>query len=384
VSTVEIPFFSQRAAFARQWPRIEQLLDEAIEVGQFIAGPLTIRLEAALAEWTGARHVLAVASGTDALVLALEACGIGPGDEVLVPAYTFAATATAVAHVGARVLFVDIDPDSYAIDCDQLERVAARSPACRGVVPAHLFQHMADMRRLGEIAGRLDLQLIEDSAESIGTWQRGTHAGRFGRAGILSFFPSKTLGALGDAGAVITDDDRLAEGVAMRRAHGARLGGRPYEWELPGWNSRMDDVQASVLLARLELLEGEIARRRELAALYTQQLAPLAERVSTPRANPPHTQAAVYVYLIEADDRDALAEHLARSGVGTDVYYPRPLHRQPCFSEYVAERYPVAERAAERALALPLYPDLSDAQVERVCETIAAFYAARGRREGAA
>lgn len=378
---MKVPFFNQYASFTRQWPRIEQLLDETIDVGQFVNGPLTSRLEQALAKWTGARHVLGVASGSDALILALEACGVGAGDEVIVPVYTFVASATAIAHLGARPLFVDIDPVTYALDCEQVEQAAQRSSACRVVMPVHLFQHMADMRRVGEIAARHGLDVVEDSAEAIGMWQHGRHAGRFGRIGSLSFFPSKTLGALGDAGAVLTDDDELAESIRIRRSHGASPSGRPYVWELPGWNSHMDDIQASILLARLELLHTDITRRRALADLYGEQLAPLAEWVLTPRENPSSTQAAVYVYLVEVEDRDGLAAHLADHGVGTEVYYPRALHEQPCFADHRLrqERFPVAERVTRRALALPLYPDLSAGQVEYVCEAIASFY---GRTDG--
>lgn len=376
---LKVPFFSQDVSFTRQWPRIEQLLDDAIDVGQFINGPVTSLLEAALARWTGARHVVAVASGTDALIIALESCGIGPGDEIIVPAYTFAATATAVAHAGARPLFVDIDPDTYAIDCDQVERAVEQRPDCKGVIPVHLFQHMADMHRLGQIATQHSLLVLEDSAEAIGMWQDDTHAGRFGRAGVLSFFPSKTLGGLGDAGAVITDDDQLAENIKMRRSHGARLSGRSYVWEVQGWNSRMDDIQASVLLARLEQLEGDIARRQQLASLYSERLSPLADRVRTPRRGTVSRLAPVYVYLIEARDRDGLVKHLARNGIGTEVYYPRALHQQPCFSAYASHRFPVAEHAARHAVALPLYPDLTDAQAEYVCQTIVSFYSRKHR-----
>lgn len=380
-----VPFFSQRDAFGRQRARIEELLDRAIDAGQFVNGPVTRDFEVQLARWTGARHALGVASGTDALVLALEACGIGPGDDVVVPVYTFFASASAVVHAGARPVFADIDPDSYAIAPESAASAISRAENPSAIMPVHLFRHMADMAAIGDLAARNGLRVVEDSAEGIGMRQGGRHAGLLGEIGVLSFFPSKTLGALGDAGAVLTDDDELAHSVAMRRSHGARLDGRPYVWELRGWNSRMDDIQAAVLTARLEGLAEEMDRRRQLAALYDEGLAPLGDRVTLPRPNPASVDAAVYVYLVELDRRDELVAHLDARGIGTEVYYPRPLHLQPCFEAlgYRRGEFPVAEHAAERALALPLYPDLSDGQVEQVCAAIREFYALTPSRSGA-
>lgn len=375
---MSVPFFTQRASFERQAARIYELVDEAVDAGQFVDGPLVRRLELALQERTGARHVICVASGTDALTLALQAAGIGAGDRVIVPVYTFIASATSIVHAGARPVFAEIEAHTYGLDLDALEASAPESE-CAGVMPVHLFQHMTDMRRVCEIAERHSLTVVEDSAEGIDMWQAGRHAGRYGSAGVLSFFPTKTLGALGDAGAVVTDSDDVAASARMLRAHGQGELRPAYTWERMGWNSRMDDVQAAVLLVRLQELDRDVARRRALAVLYDQALAPLREWVRTPRPNPPDVSAPAYVYLIEAARRDELVEHLRQCGIGTEVYYPRPLHLQPCFASlgYVRGDFPVAERAAERALALPLYPDLAQARVEQVCTAIACFYHAR-------
>ncbi|WP_051871418.1 DegT/DnrJ/EryC1/StrS family aminotransferase [Streptomyces sclerotialus] len=382
-----VPFFSQAATFARLWPLVERRVNEVFDNGKFSHGRQVAELEKALAQFTGARHVIGVNSGTDALVLLLRACGIRPGDGVLVPAYSFAATATSVVLAGGRPQFVDIDPVSYAMDPAAL--AAAVSPASRFVLPAHLFHQMADMAALTTVAARHGLVLVEDSAEAIGMRQRGVHAGLHGAGGVLSFFPSKTLGALGDAGAVLTDDPGTAELVSGLRHHG-RLGRTLDDFPaistrsaLPGVNSKMDDIQAAVLLAKLTRLEADIRRRGELAAAYRERLQeiPGIRRLPEVIDRGPGSSAVFYVYLIEAERRDELVRHLTRHGIGTEVYYPIPLHLQPCFAEMGHSRgdFPNAEAASEHAVALPFHPDLSERQLDRVCGTIRAFY--RGRPE---
>lgn len=382
-----VPFFSQAETFAGLWPLIEARVNEVFDNGKFSHGRQVAELESALAAYTGARHVIGVNSGTDALVLLLRACGIRPGDGVLVPAYSFAATATSVALAGGRPQFVDIDPVTYAMDPAAL--AAAVSPTSRFVMPAHLFHQMADMAGLAGVAARHGLVLLEDSAEAIGMRQRGVHAGLHGAGGVLSFFPSKTLGALGDAGAVLTDDPGTAELVSGLRHHG-RLGRTLDDFPtistrsaLPGVNSKMDDIQAAVLLAKLTRLDADIARRGELAAAYGKRLREIPGVLRLPEVvdRGPDSSSVFYVYLIEVERRDELVEHLARQGIGTEVYYPTPLHLQPCFAEIGHSRgdFPHAEAASERAVALPFHPDLSERQLDRVCEAISAFY--RGRPE---
>ena len=382
-----VPFFSQASGFTRLWPLVEHNLQRVFDSGKFSHGAQVAEWEEALAAHTGARYAVAVNSGTDALVLLLRACGLRPGDEVLVPAYSFFATASSVVLAGGVPRFVDIDPDSYAMDPAALAE--AVTPACRFVMPAHLFHGMADMAAIGEVARSHGLTVVEDSAEAIGMRRGSWHAGLFGAGGVLSFFPSKTLGALGDAGAVLTDDPELAHAVDALRHHG-RAGRTLDDFPAiatrssrPGVNSKMDDVQAAILLARLTTLEEDIARRAALAARYTEQLRGVPGVLRLPRstARPERGDRDVfYVYLIEAERRDALVAHLDGLGIGTEVYYPVPLPHQPAFAGLGGRDrcFPHAEAASERALALPLHPDLGTEEVDRVCEAIAAFYAGRG------
>ncbi|MGQ0838221.1 DegT/DnrJ/EryC1/StrS family aminotransferase [Actinokineospora sp.] len=377
-----VPFFTQAATFAALWPAIEANLVEVVERGKYSHGPLVAEFEAALAERIGAAHVVAVNSGTDALVLLLRAAGLAPGEEVVVPAFSFVASASSVALVRARPVFADIDPLTYALDPAAAD--AAVTDRTRMILPVHLFCQLADLSGITAVAQRHALTVVEDSAEAIGMRWDGTHAGLLGAGGVLSFFPTKTLGALGDAGAVITNDDRIAELAGALRHHG-RFGhtldnfpGINTETALPGLNSKMDDFQAAVLLAKLGRLDADIARRAALARAYTERLTgcPGVRRLPTVVRREVETDPAFYVYLIEVDRRDALAAYLAVHGVTTEIYYPVPLHLQPCFADlgHRAGEFPHAEAACAHALALPLYPDLTDAQLDRVCALVRAFY----------
>lgn len=382
-----VPFFTQSRSFEQLWPVVDGHLADVLDSGVYSNGPKTAEFEAAMRAYTGARHALAVSNGTDALVLLLRAAGIGPGDEVIVPAFTFVASATSVALAGARPVFADIDPVTYALDPASVESVV--TARTRAVMPVHLFAQPADMGALGEVARRHGLRVLEDSAEGIGMRWNGVHTGLVGDGGVLSFFPTKTLGALGDAGMVLTDDDAIAEAVGALRDHGrpalppapvitaaraetARQGG------IPGTNAKMDDLQAAVLLAKLTRLDEEIRRRAELAAAYSERLrgVPGVLRVPEIVARDVPVDPVFYVYLVEVEDRDGLVAHLDAHGIGTETYYPRPLHTQPCFSSlgHRTGDFPVAEAACGRTLGLPLYPDLTTAQLERVCAVIRSFY----------
>ncbi|WP_436491867.1 DegT/DnrJ/EryC1/StrS family aminotransferase [Actinokineospora sp. HUAS TT18] len=378
-----VPFFTQAAGFAAAWPKIEANLNAVVDGGKYSHGPLVAEFEAALAEYTGAEHVVGVNSGTDALVLLLRAAGLRPGEEVVVPAFSFVATASSVMLARGRPVFVDIDPATYAMDAAAVPAVVTERT--RMIMPVHLFHQLADLAAIAEVAERYALTVVEDSAEAIGMRWDGKHAGLHGAGGVLSFFPTKTLGALGDAGAVITDDPRVAEVAAALRHHG-RFGrtldhfpGISNETVLPGLNSKMDDVQAAVLLAKLATLDADIGRRAVLAAAYTERLTgcPGVRRLPTVVKREADTNPVFYVYLIEVERRDELVAHLAANGVGTETYYPVPLHRQPCFAElgHRAGEFPNAEAACAHAVALPIYPDLAESQVDRVCELIKGFYA---------
>ncbi|MGA5556850.1 DegT/DnrJ/EryC1/StrS family aminotransferase [Streptomyces lavendulocolor] len=372
-----IPFFSGARSVRRDWPRLEARIRRVAASGRFTSGPVTAELEAAIAERTGARHAVAVANGTDALVILLRAAGIGPGDEVIVPAYTFFATASAVLHVGADPVLVDVLPGSYAMDPERAE--AAITERTRAIMPVHLFSQMADMEVLKDLADRHGLLLLEDSAEGIDMRAAGTHAGLWGSGGVLSFFPTKTLGSLGDAGMLLTDDDTVAARARRLRCHGQDTDGA-YVYHEIGYNSRCDELQAAFLLHRLDRLSEEIERRAELAARYDRLLAPLAPHVTTPWMAPAKSPSnqVYYVYLIECDRRDELVAHLDAHGVGTEAYYPRPLTEQPLLAPLAGSRHPVpvAAAAARRALALPLYPDLTDREADRVAALVHAFYGA--------
>ncbi|MEU6820917.1 DegT/DnrJ/EryC1/StrS family aminotransferase [Streptomyces atriruber] len=377
-----VPFFTQADTFNDCWPDINRHLNEMFDRGKYSHGQQVAALEKALAEYTGARHVVAVNSGTDALVLLLRACGVAPGDEVVVPAFSFAATATSVALARATPVFADIDPESYSLDPRSVEAVI--TPRTKAIMPVHLFWQLADMGALGALAERHGVKVVEDSAEAIGMRRDGVHAGLLGDAGVLSFFPTKTLGALGDAGAVLTDDPDIAERVAILRHHGRmgrtvdHIAGISNLSGASGTNSKMDDIQASVLLGKLPRLDAAIDRRTELAAVYTELLSdmPGVLRLPTVVDRGVSADPVFYVYVIEVERRDALVEHLTREGIGTEVFYPIPLHLQPCFAELGHHRgdFPNAEAACERTVALPFHPDLTLDDMHRVCDAIRRFY----------
>ncbi|WP_245984376.1 DegT/DnrJ/EryC1/StrS family aminotransferase [Streptomyces tateyamensis] len=374
-----VPFFDQARTFAELWPLIERHAREVLDDGKFSHGRQVERLEQELARYTGARYVVGVNSGTDALVLLLRAAGLRPGDEVVVPAFSFFAGASSVVLAGGTPVFADIEPVGYGLDPAAV--AAAVTERTRFLLPAHLFHRLADLPGLAAVAQQHGLTLLEDSAEAIGMRRGGRHAGLFGAGGVLSFFPTKTLGAIGDAGAVLTDDEELARTVDALRHHG-RFGRTIGDFRaintatsLPGFNSKMDDLQAAVLLAKLTRLDADIARRAELAAAYEERLAGQRGVLRRPAVGGVEGQV-FYVYLIEAERRDELAAHLARHGVETEVYYPSPLPLQPCFTElgHRPGDFPVAEAACAHTLALPLYPELTLDQLDRVCELIRSFY----------
>lgn len=377
-----VPFYDQRASFEEEWDSLRSRIEGVIDRGKYSHGAEVERFEAAIQRYTGAGHVIGVNSGTDGLELLYRAAGIGPGDEVVLPCFTWISPASMIARIGARPVFVDIEPDSYAIDVNAA--AAAVTVRTRAVVPVHLFCQMAEMTAVRDLAASAGIDVLEDSAEAIGMWYGSTHAGLHGRGGVLSFFPTKTLGTLGDAGAILTDDAWIADRARLLRHHGrmgttvARISGISNAAGVSGSNSKMDEILAAVLLTRLERLNRDIARRAALARLYDDRLRSLADFVTAPRLAPRRaaTNPVWYVYLIEAERRDDLAVYLEACGIGTEQYYPQPLHLQPCFAHLggVKGQHPVAERACARTLALPLYPDMSEGQVEAVGDAIEDFY----------
>jgi UDP-2-acetamido-2-deoxy-ribo-hexuluronate aminotransferase len=353
--------------------RIEAAIAGVLAHGQFILGPEVEQLERALAVYAGVRHAITCASGTDALVLVLMAQAIGPGDAVFVPGFTFAACAAAVALVGATPVLVDVEPASGNLDPVSVgEAIAAVRQAGRlaprAILPVDLFGRPADYAALGPIARAHGLFVLQDAAQSFGARWGDQPVGRQGHAAATSFYPAKPLGAYGDGGAVLTDDDRLADEVRLRRTHGERRPEARYDHVRIGLNSRLDTLQAAILLVKLEALDEEIARRGALAARYD---AGLGDLVDLP---PPLTggRSAWAQYTIRVNGRDRLAAALARRGIPTAVHYPRPLHRQPAFAHFPTAPggLPVAETLAGCVLSLPIHPDLEPSDQARIIAAI--------------
>lgn len=334
---------------------IDAAIRSVLESGHFILGPNTKALEREIAVYLGVRHGVGVASGSDALILALRALGIGPGDEVIVPDYTFLATASAVLHVGASPVLVDVDPDTWCID---VAAVAAHiTPRTRAVIPVHLFGQPADMTSLMELATAHRLTVIEDNAQALGASFGDRRTGAIGHIGCLSFFPSKNLGGYGDGGMVVTDNTDLAERVRMLRTHGWR---EKYNPEILGYNSRLDEIQAAILRVKLRHLDTWNAERRRRAQMYAQAFAGTSVRTPVERPRSAHVH---HLYVVRVADRTATERALKERGVATAVYYPRPLHDTSLFRASAAgESFPVSAALSNELLAIPLYPEMSDEQ----------------------
>ena len=378
-----------------QYHALKVELDEAmlkVAASQmFILGPAVRELEEQVAAYSGAKHGIGVSSGTDALLVALMALDIGPGDEVVTSPYTFFATGGTIARVGAQPVFLDIEPVSFNISVDLvrqfLEQDCERRAGglynretggrIRALMPVHLYGQSADMDPLMALAREHGVPLIEDAAQAIGAeYPPGRRAGGIGDIGCLSFFPTKNLGAYGDAGMCVTNDDALAAKLRMLRVHGMEP---KYYHALIGGNFRIDELQAAVLLVKFRHLEEWHAGRARNAAWYDAafRAAGLTVRVSTPVALPGHRHI-YHQYVIRVPQRDRLRVHLAACGIGTEVYYPVPLHLQQCFAYlgYEPEDCPESVRAARETLALPIYPELTETQLQYVVDSIAQYFRA--------
>jgi dTDP-4-amino-4,6-dideoxygalactose transaminase len=359
-------------------PEVARLFDSQ----QFILGAPVKALEEEVAAYCGVSYGIGVASGSDALLLSLMAADIGPGDEVITTPYTFFATVSAIVRLGAKTVFVDIDPASFNINPRRIEeKITDRT---RAILPVHLYGQTAEMDSIDQIAGKYDLLVIEDAAQATGARYGGKRAGALGDVGCLSFFPTKNLGGFGDAGMVVTDNTELADKVRILRVHGMEP---KYVHKYVGINSRLDALQAVVLSLKLKHLDRWHEQRRENAAVYhrlfkeaglvkkEQVVLPPEVHGEGPEARNANTH--VYnQYVIRVQRRDKLRGYLAEQGVGTEIYYPIPLHLQECFAflGYGAGDFPESERAAEETLALPIYPELTDEMQEYVVDRIAAYY----------
>ncbi|MBI4347960.1 MAG: DegT/DnrJ/EryC1/StrS family aminotransferase [Elusimicrobia bacterium] len=349
-----------------------------LDSGAYILSDEVKKLEEGVAAYCGARFAIGVSSGTDALLAALMAVDVGPGDEVVTTAFSFFATAGTISRLGARPVFVDIDPATYNIDPKAIER--ALTPKTKCIVPVHLYGQCADMKPILELAGARGIKIVEDAAQAIGArYPGGRQAGTLGTLGCLSFFPTKNLGAAGDAGMVLTDDPALAAKVRMIRVHGSEP---KYYHKLVGGNFRIDSIQAAVLNVKLPRLDGWTGKRRENAARYASLFGEkgLGSKVTLPQ--PAYANQGLgfdhiyHQYVLRAERRDALREHLTQAGVATEIYYPLPLHLQECFRDlgYRPGSLPESERAARETIALPIYPELTAEQQSAVVDAIAGFY----------
>ena len=339
----------------------------------FVLGPRVAAFERSLGTYLDVPYVVGVKSGSDALLVALLALGIGPGDEVVTTPFTFFATAGAVVRAGARPVFADVRPDTLALDPDAVRR--ALTPRTRAILVVHLFGQPADLDSLGEIAAERGVALVEDAAQALGATYRGRAAGGHGRVGCFSFHPSKPLGAFGDAGAVVTRDAALAARVVRLRTHGSV---RKNEHELPfGGNHRLDALQAAVLSVKLPHLPRWLEARRAHARAYDEGLSEVAGLRLPPRVPSTESSASAYTVRVDGGDRDALARHLHAVGIESAIYYPKPLHLQEAFSRLGLgpHQLPVAEAAAKDVLSLPIYPELSCADRQHVIGAVREFFA---------
>jgi dTDP-4-amino-4,6-dideoxygalactose transaminase len=368
---LKVPLLDLHAQYRPLRAEILTAIERVCDSQRFIMGPEITSLESELALMLGVRHAVAVSSGTDALLLALMALDIKPGDEVVTPTYSFFATAGAVARLGARPVLVDIDEATFNIDAAQA--VAAITPRTKAIIPVHLFGQSADMDPLLAAASRAGIPIVEDAAQAIGATYKSRPLGSLGAFGCFSFFPSKNLGAFGDAGLLTAMDDGLAKRARLLRTHGMEP---RYYHHLVGANFRMDALQAAILRVKAPHLDGWTEGRRANAARYRALFrdAGLLDRVTLP-AEPAGCRHIYNQFVIRVADRDGLRAHLDERGIGTEIYYPVPFHLQPCFADLGYHRgdFPKAERAAAESLALPVYSELTEAQQEAVVSAIGEF-----------
>ena len=361
----KIEFIDLKAQYAALRDEIARRMQAVLDHGQYIMGPEVQELEAALAAHTGARHYITVSSGTEALLIALMALDLKPGDEIVTTPFTFAATAETIVLLGGVPVWVDIEPDTCNIDASKIE--AAITPRTRAIMPVSLYGQVADMDEINAIAARHGLPVIEDAAQSYGATYKGRRSGNLSTLGCTSFFPSKPLGCYGDGGAIFTSDDALAQAAREIRVHGQSA---RYTHTRVGVGGRMDTLQCAVVLAKLGRLDWELQRRHEIGAAYHRRLADLNLRTLTVR---PDRDSVWGQYTVRVADRPAVQAALTAAGVPTAVHYPKPLHRQPAYARYGdPDGCPASLAAAAEVMSLPMSADLADADLERVVAALAA------------
>jgi len=362
---VRVPLVDLRAEYESLRPEILDAIDEVLQGMQLFLGPRTEALEREWAAKCGVKHAIAVASGTDSLLLPLLAADMGPGDEVITVGWTFIATLEAIVHAGARPVIVDVDPETLTMDFDQL--AAAVTPRTRAIIPVHIYGHPADMGPIMELATEHGLFVLEDAAQAHGAMYAGRAVGGLGHGGSFSFYVTKNLSAYGEGGMVTTNNDELADGVRLLRNHGRTA---KSEHVVVGFNSRLHELQAAVLLVKLQRMDQWNARRREIAARYQERLGDLPIRLPVERSECNHVY---HIYGTRTPDRDRLKEVLDEAEIGYSLHYPKPAHRQPAMAPWGLDRCetPVSDQAARQILGLPIHPFLSDAQIDHVCDVLA-------------
>ena len=366
----KIPLVDLHAQYKTIKPEIDAAIQRTIDRTAFILGPEAKQFEENFARFCNVKHAIGLDSGTAALHLAMMALGIGAGDEVITTAHTFVATSEPISLLGARPVFVDIDPRTYNLDPNKLE--AAITPRTKAIIPVHLYGQPAEMDAIMDIARKHNIPVIEDAAQAHGATYRGRSVGTMGLMTCFSFYPGKNLGAYGDAGALVTNDDALDHKIRMLRDHGRTT---KYEHEISGYGYRLDGIQGAVLDVKLKHLPEWNAARRAHADYYTELLSNVDASIVTPY-EPAHVQAVYHLYVIRTRQRDALLEYLKARDIEAGIHYPVPLHLQPVYKNlgYQRGEFPETEKAAQEILSLPIYPELTHVQMERVVDTMREFY----------
>lgn len=361
---MEIPLTDVKGLYVQLKDEIDEAIREVFLGGRYILGPNVTMLEQEIAEYCQTSLGIGVASGTDALIFSLLAGGVGPGDEVITTPFTFFATAAAIARVGAKPVFADINPDTFNLDPEQV--CQKTTPRTRAVIPVHLFGQVADMQNVNQLARELNLLVIEDACQAIGARQQGLAAGSLGHLGCFSFFPTKNLGGYGDGGMIVTSDPKLADRVRLLRVHGSN---KKYYHQIIGYNSRLDELQAAIIRIKLGHLERWNEERRALAALYGQMLADID--VGLPKEEE-HNRHVYHLYTIRCSKRDKVVQALHQKQIQAGVYYPLPMHLQEAFKDlgYRPGDFPEAERASREVLSLPIYPGMTRVMVEQVVKVL--------------
>jgi len=365
---MQVPLLDLKAEYATYKKEVLQAITEVCESQLFCLGPAVVEFEKKIAAYCGSKYAIGISSGSDALLVSLMALDIKPGDEVITTPFTFFATAGAIARLGGKPVFVDVEADSYNIDPTCIkEEITEKTKA---IIPVHLFGQVAQMKPIIKIAKRHKLAVVEDAAQAIGAIQDGTICGNFGDFGCFSFYPTKNLGGFGDGGLIISNNEELVDKIKFLRNHGQNP---QYFYKLIGGNFRLDGIQGAVLTIKLKYLNGWSEKRRQNAALYDEILAD--SPVKTPKIDP-NNISIYHQYTITTPERDQLQKFLADNEISSAIFYPKPLHLQECFSElgYKQGDFPVAERLCNEVLSLPIYPELTTEQIEYVAQTILKFY----------